>query len=350
MTEIQTMSKWRFSAVLALSLLLVGQAADAGVRKSGLTGAAFLKIGVGARPVALGSSYTTVTGDANQLFYNPAGIALSSGESQVTLFHNQWIADLSHSALGFTRDMGDLGTVGIGLVSLGLSGIAADRDVVPDFVLNAGTFVPNDSEESDAYDYRDMALGVSWSRSVSDRLDLGVTGKMVRQSIDGESATAWAADFGAIYRIDYNNTRIGARINNLGSDLTFYDIASPLPLIFSVGASMDVFETDGTKVTVLADATKPQDAEQLVFSGVEVSLFDMLHVRTGYKLNYQGVENEKVDETTGAIFDVPTTEEGLSFGVGADVPVPGLDATVDYAYTDFGILDSVHRISVSLQF
>ena len=52
------MSKWRFSAVLALSLLLVGQAADAGVRKSGLTGAAFLKIGVGARPVALGSNET----------------------------------------------------------------------------------------------------------------------------------------------------------------------------------------------------------------------------------------------------------------------------------------------------
>lgn len=138
------MSKWRFTAVLALSLLLVGQAADAGVRKSGLTGAAFLKIGVGARPVALGSSYTTVTGDVNQLFYNPAGIALGAGESQVTLFYNQWIADLSHSAVGFTKDMGDLGTVGIGLVTLGLGDIPADRDAVPDFVLAAGTFEPND--------------------------------------------------------------------------------------------------------------------------------------------------------------------------------------------------------------
>ena len=113
---------------------------------------------------------------------------------------------------------------------------------------------------------------------------------------------------------------------------------------------MDVFEIEGTKVTVLADATKPQDAEQLVFSGVEVSLFDMLKLRTGYKINYQGVENEKVDEITRTTFDVPTTEEGLSFGVGADVPMPGFGATVDYAYTDFGILDSVHRISVSLQF
>lgn len=344
------MSKWRFTAVLALSLLLFGQSADAGVRKSGLTGAAFLKIGVGARAVALGSSYTTVTGDVNQLFYNPAGISLDSGASQVTLFYNQWIADLSHSAVGFTKDMGDLGTLGIGLVTLGLGDIPSDRDAVPDFVLAAGTFEPNDTETSGAYDYRDMALGVSWSRSVSDRLDLGVTGKIITQSIDGEGATAFAADFGAIYKIGFNNTRIGARINNLGSDLTFYDIAAPLPLIFSVGASMDVVDTEGTKVTILADATKPQDAEQLIFSGVEIGLFNMLQVRTGYKLNYQSIENEKVDETTGATFDAPTTEEGFSAGLGVDVPVPGFDVTVDYAYTDFGIMDAVHRISVSVQF
>jgi len=123
-----------------------------------------------------------------------------------------------------------------------------------------------------------------------------------------------------------------------------------LPLIFSVGASMDVVDIEGTKVTILADATKPQDAEQLVYSGVEIALFDMLQVRTGYKFNYLGVEDEKVDEITKTTFDAPTTEEGFSAGIGVDVPVPGLDVTVDYAYTDFGILDSVHRISVSLQF
>jgi len=347
------MNRFRLTASLALVVLLAaGQLAEAGVRKSGLTGAAFLKIGVGARPVALGSSYTTVTGDVNQLFYNPAGIALADGKTQVTLFHNQWIADLGHDALGVTRDMGDMGTLGFSLVTLGLGGITADRDVVPQFVLDAGTFTPNDTETSGEYDYRDLALGITWARSISDKLDLGITGKIVSQSIDSESAMAYAMDLGAIYKIDYNNTRIGARLNNLGSDLTFYDIAAPLPLIFSVGVASDVFDNQdaGVKVTLMADATKPQDGEQLVYSGVEVQVMDMVQLRTGYKLNYQGVEDEKVDEISGDTFDAPRTEEGLSAGLGVKIPVAGYDTCFDYAFTSFGILDSVHRISLTLGF
>ena len=116
--------------------------------------------------------------------------------------------------------MGDMGTLGIGVVTLGLSDIAADRDVVPQFVLDAGTFNPNDTASSGSYSYRDLALGVSWGRNITDRLNMGVTGKIITQSIDGVGATAFAADFGAIYRIN-STYSLGARINNLGRDLTF---------------------------------------------------------------------------------------------------------------------------------
>jgi hypothetical protein len=341
----------RIAASLALLVLLVvAQTAEAGVRKSGLTGASFLKIGVGARPVALGSAYTTVTGDVNQLFWNPAGIALETGKQQVTLFHNQWIADLGHDAVGYTRDMGSLGTLGFSLVTLGMGGIDADRDVVPQFILGAGTFTPNDTETSSTYDYRDLAVGVSWGRHISDKLDLGLTGKIVSQSIDGVSAQAYALDAGCIYRVGYRNTRIGARINNLGSDIKFYDIGAPLPLIFSIGVASDVWEqADGkTKVTLLADATKPQDAEQLVYTAIEVQALKKLSLRTGYKFNYLGVTDKKVDEVTRAVVDAKRTEEGLTAGVGLGFTVGGYDAAIDYAYTDFGILDSVHRVSLSL--
>ena len=125
-------------AMVGLACLLA-QPTVADVRKSGLTGAAFLKIGVGARAGPRSARpIRPVAGDVHQLFWNPAGTALSGGESQVLLSHNSWIADLSHDAIGFTRDMGDLGTLGIGIVTLGLSDITADRDVVPQFVLDAG--------------------------------------------------------------------------------------------------------------------------------------------------------------------------------------------------------------------
>ena len=68
----------------ALALGLVAAVVWAGSseaqnRKAGITGAAFLKVPVGARAAALGSAYTTIEGDANQLFWNPAGISCDSG-------------------------------------------------------------------------------------------------------------------------------------------------------------------------------------------------------------------------------------------------------------------------------
>ena len=152
------MKALKMIAVLGMAVLVAAQPSEAGVGKSGLTGAAFLKVGVGARAVALGSAYTTVTGDVNQIFWNPAGTAMSGGKAEILLSHNQWIADLSHQAVGYARDMGDMGTLGIGVVTLGLSDIAADRDAVPQFVLDAGTFDPNDTETSGSYSYRDLAI------------------------------------------------------------------------------------------------------------------------------------------------------------------------------------------------
>ncbi len=352
------MKALKIITVLGMAMLFAApQPSEAGVRKSGLTGAAFLKVGVGARAVALGSAYTTVAGDVNQMFYNPAGSALSGGDSQVMLSHNQWIADLSHNALGFARDMGDIGTLGISLIRFGTSGIESDRDVVPQFVVEEGTFTATDTGSGN-YDYGDMALGVTWSRHITDRLDMGLTGKIVRQTIDGLSASAYAADFGAIYRTGFYNTRIGARINNLGSDLTFYDIGAPLPLIFSIGAASDIVKDSdsGLQVTLMADATKPQDGEQLLYTAVEVGLGGLLQLRTGYKYNYQGVlgpkgfEDKKVDEVDGSSFDVVRTEEGMTAGLGLNVDMGNYEATVDYAYTSFGILDQVHQFSLQFHF
>ncbi|MDP6698374.1 MAG: hypothetical protein QGH25_01905, partial [Candidatus Latescibacteria bacterium] len=177
------------------------------------------------------------------------------------------------------------------------------------------------------------------------------TGKIITQSIDGVGATAFAADFGAIYRIN-STYSLGARINNLGSDLTFYDIGAPLPLIFSIGAAAVVVDDpdSGMAVTVLADATKPQDAEQLLYTAVEAQLFNMLKLRSGYKLNYQSIEDDKVDEVSGAVVGADRTEEGLTAGLGLDFGMAGYNATVDYAFTSFGILDSVHQFSLQFRF
>ena len=128
-------------------------------------------------------------------------------------------------------------------------------------------------------------------------------------------------------------------------------MAAPLPLLFSIGSAVDLVDRDqGLKVTLLADATKPQDSEQLLFAAAEAEYRDFLKLRGGYKFNYSSETDKKLDEVTGSRFSAPRTEEGFTLGLGVLLPYGGYDAVVDYAFTEFGILDNVHRISLQFEF
>jgi len=45
------------------------------VTKTGTTAGQFLKIGVGARALGMGSAFSSVAGDGSSLYWNPAGIS-----------------------------------------------------------------------------------------------------------------------------------------------------------------------------------------------------------------------------------------------------------------------------------
>jgi hypothetical protein len=333
-----------------VTLGLCAPPASAQIRKSGITGAAFLKIPVGARATALGSAYTTIPQDVNQMFWNPAGIARTERGTQLTFSYNDWIAGLRHMAAGVSHNLGAAGTLGVGFVSLGLGDIPADRDVVPSFL--AATFTPFDTNTDATYNYNDTAVNVTWSYVFTDKLSMGTSLKYINQSIDGQGAHAYALDFGAIYHIGYRGARLGARINNLGNDLKFYNLGSPLPLTFSIGAALDlVTETpQGMRVTLFTDATKPQDGEQLLFTAAEIQATKYLQVRGGYKFNYSGINDTKKDEVTKVNFETPRSEEGVTLGAGVNLPWDRYKMSVDYAWTEFGILDNVHRVSFSVGF
>lgn len=322
-----------------LAVLLLVQAGAAQDRKAGLTGAAFLKIGVGARQVAMGTAATALTGDVNQMFYNPAGFALREDRLQASFSYNKWIADLGHSSAAVAYQLEDIGTVGIGFITFGISGIAADRDIPTTPALK-----PFQIEDltTDTYDYRDLAVQVSFSRYVIDNLALGITAKLVSQSIDGKSVSTVGFDVGSIYHIGVLNWTIAARFNNLGGDLKFYDIAYGLPLQFTIGTAMTPFNVGSSKVSVAVDAAKPQDGPLYFYSGFEYAFMDMVALRGGYKFNYS---DTKERPGVGAN-DVNNTIEGVSLGAGVKTTVEGFRVGLDYSYTKMALLDNVHRVTL----
>jgi hypothetical protein len=335
------MMKSRILTGCLIALVAAAHLGFAQDRKAGLTGAAFLKVGVGARAVAMGTAATALPGDVNQMFYNPAGIALKDQKMQASFSYNKWIADLGHNAAAVSYNLEGVGTIGAGFIMFGLSDIPADRDISLDPVLNAQSTETNTAA---TYDYADIAAQVTFSRYVIDNLALGITAKYISQSIDGESATAVGFDVGSVYHIGVLDWTIAARFNNLGSDVKYYDIAFGLPLQFSIGTALAPFKDEDWKFMVAVDATKPQDGPVYFYSGAEVMLFDMVALRGGYKVNYSGTDEVPGFNRTA----INSTIEGLSAGAGFRTNLEEYSVGLDYAYTQMDLLDAVHRITLTI--
>lgn len=332
------------TSALCLALVTVLAAGDAQAqRKAGRNGGAFLEIGVGAREAALGSAASTFRNSSNQIFWNPAGAALAGDQTVSASFsYASWIAGLDYSAASVGYNLGDVGTVTVGAQVFGISDIQANREngysdpILQDLVTDPNT--------ADTYDYQDLAVSVGFSRYFFDRLSLGATAKVVNETIDDVGATAVAFDFGSVYDIGAYNWRIAARLSNLGSPLEFYNQSNPLPATFTIGTSIYPVNTEQTRVMLAVDATKPQDSQQLLYGGVEVSTYDLLFIRGGYKFNYSGAE----DEGTVVRPAAQATIEGFSLGGGIQYDIGGTNVGVDYAFTQMDLLDDVHRFSLRI--
>lgn len=332
----------RLNVLLAilLTVVLSSPTVIAQTRKAGINGAAFLKIGVGARQVGLGSATTSLSGDVTNMYWNPAGIALGEEHSlQASFTYNKWFADLTQNAVAVSYKLEGVGTIGVGVMTFGVSDIPSDRDVYSDPLLQAQQI---DQINDPTYDYMDLLAMVSFSRYVTDRLSLGASIKFIREAIDDQAATAVAFDLGSVYHIGVLNWSIGARITNLGSDLKFYDYASPIPLTFGIGTSFTPWSNESNNFTVSIDAVKPQDGQQFYYAGGEYTFMHMISLRGGYKLNYSGTDDG------GASFRpaINTTIEGFTLGAGFRLPVEEYDLRLDYAFTKMDLLDNVHRVTI----
>ena len=58
----------------------------------GTSGADFLELGVGSRPLAMGEAFTAEINDINSLYYNPAGLATLK-YPVLSIFHHELILD-----------------------------------------------------------------------------------------------------------------------------------------------------------------------------------------------------------------------------------------------------------------
>ncbi|HYE57734.1 MAG TPA: PorV/PorQ family protein [Rhodothermales bacterium] len=328
---------------LIFALALMAAPAVLAQSKAGRNGGKFLDVGVGAREVGLGASATALTGDATQAFWNPAGTALQGTETlSASLFYGDWIADLKHTAAAVGYSFGNSGTVTLGIQTFGVSDIAANRQNGYSDPFLQG--LVTDQNTSETYSYMDLAVSATYARYFFDRLALGATVKMVSESIDGEKASATAFDFGSVYKLGFGGAQLAARLSNLGTAMTFYNQKNPLPLTFSIGTSFYPINTQQARLMLAVDTSKPQDNNQRITGGAEVSFYDLLFLRGGYKWGYTGAQDDGTSERPA----IDYTVERYSLGGGIQYAMSGYNLAFDYAYTKMDLVDNVHRLTLRI--
>ena len=330
--------------LIAVLCLLPVQADE--ITKVGTTAAQFLKVGVGARAAGMGESFVAVADDGTSIFWNPAGLAALK-KNEFLLEHNNWIADISYNFGAIAIPTASSGTFALFVSALTMGEMKRRTEYEPD---GTGEF----------FDATDLALGVSYALNFTQRFSFGINAKFIKQKIWQESANGFAVDLGIIYHTELEGLSLGMTLSNFGDKMKmdgtdlkrFIDVdpnidgnnsqiiavlgteAYDIPLIFRIGVAYNVIKTDFQRITVAFDAVSPNDYGEYINGGLEYSYSDFFFLRGGYK----GI-------------GLSDSEVGFALGAGVNIPFDqSFQMKVDYAYTDFGRLGDVQRITLSAFF
>ena len=288
----------------------------------GSTGANFLKLGVGARPVGMGEAFCGVADDLNSLYWNPAGLNSIKDKKEVTFMHNIWFEGINYSYLAYGQRMKDFGVLGGSFSFVGYGNIPRTKED------NAGDYAGEDG----SFTASDISFNISYAEKIMGECDLGVGLNIISSKIENYSAFAFYFNIGLLYQVKkVKGLSLGFAIQNLGTSLKFIEKDSPLPLNFKFGAGYKVYSDKNNSILTALDVNVPIDNKINLNIGGEYWFKDMLAVRIGYKTLI-------VSELGGLA--------GLSAGLG----FKWQDYNLDYAFVPYGDLGSTHRISISAKF
>jgi hypothetical protein len=175
--------------------------------------AAFVDVGLGARPVGLGRAFVGLADDPNAMLYNPAGLA-NLEQMELTSMYARLYPGIEDDKLylgyvGVVKPLKGIGTIGLGFINLW-------ADV-----------------------YGENMLYFSLARKIRDNLSLGGNLKLLRWSAEGytdpetgrsDESLSWSGfslDMGALYALNSEKLLRFSRADRLQLGLAIFHLNQP---------------------------------------------------------------------------------------------------------------------------
>ena len=331
-------------------LFLVTQATvfAGGGTRNGTGGAAQLLIPVGARGIGMNGANISSLMGVESLFWNPAGLSRTNQSVEASFSYMSHIADIGINYAAIGLQVGSIGSIGFSIKSLSMEDIPV-------------TTVENPDGTGQTYSPQLMTMGLTYAKSLSDKISVGLTANLISETLSLVSTTGFAFNLGVMYSglAGVEGLSFAMAMKNLGPQMIFGgsglniqaeapDLTRPiqyykidpapfdLPSSFEIGLSYRPLINASNSVCITSTFQNNNFSSDQYKLGAEYSYNDMLFIRGGYSF---APEYEK-----------STFLYRYTLGFGLKYNIQGVDVKVDYAYRDVQYFDSSHMFGVTIGF
>ncbi len=295
--------------LVLFSLFLVGMVAFSATGP-GTTGAAFLKLPVSARAGGMGDALVAAPLGGEAIFWNVGSLGFQEGLN-FSAMYQVWFADINTQYIGLSYNLEDIGTLGLGVVNLGMDDM--DETTIDDpNGDNLGTFTAGD-----------MSITAAFGKKVADAVSIGFGLKYISEKIADETASAFTADLGVRALFLDNALSVGLSAQNVFGKIG-YNEKDSLPLIIRGGFAYSVIKS----LMAVGELDYHLDSGIKYSVGAEYTIADILKVRAGYKGN---------DDLAG-----------FTAGLGVKYQMVNIDFS--YGLSKEDALDNIMKFSVGFHF
>jgi hypothetical protein len=289
-----------------IALLLITSSAFC--QNAGKSGLSFLKLGCGARNVAMGNTGTVASDDATALNYNPA-ILGKLNTTDIFFTHNEWIQEVRSEFLGASFNF-----IGIPL-ALGIN-TASVSDI--EVRLQPG-------EAISKFNANYFNISASTGFGIFENIFVGASVKYLYEGMLQDESEGYGVDLGLYYDSPVKNLCFAAALKNLGSMNKLKDESTKLPTDVTAGAKYSYHENYLKSDITIASEYQYYTAslDNHLNLGVEILYDNLIAFRGGYQTGY---ESKNVSAGIGLKY------KGINF---------------DYAFVPFtDALGTAHQISI----
>lgn len=317
MKEIKSIVKLLLLIFLIIPFLLISEIYSQEFRKTATAGFVFLELPVNARTTGLGEAGITLSDlNSDGIFVNPAIPGFTNRVHNVSFSYSPYFAEIKQYATSYSFNS-NLGVFSFGALMVDYGSMPKTQKVAGQRVYNiVGTF-----------NSRSLAFALSYSKMLTDKFSFGIALKYVNEKIDIYSASNTVLDGGVLYYTGLGSLRIGATIQNFGTDAKFINDPFKMPAVLKLGAAAEIlgdFNSD-YRITTIMEAIHPNDGDERLNTGFEFSWKNIFSIRSGYKLFYD--------------------EETYSFGIGINGE-PLFPVSFDISISNYGRLGNILRLTL----